>query len=190
MPKGIPEASKPLKNMRYERFALAVIRLNGNASAAYHEVYPRANPNCCRVESTRLSQREDIRARIAWLTERALRAEHMSANEVLREMARIGRVDIGDLVWKPGELDSAGNTPVPGTRKPLHELPEAVRRCVKSIKLDEEGRWEIQLWNKDAQLTNIAKHHKLIGGDVTVNVQLGFSERLRAAREKRLKESK
>lgn len=182
--------AKPIRNLRQERFCLAYIRLDGNAARAYQEAYRQRRAQVAAVDGFRTLRYPHIQARINYLRTQAFKREHMGAEEVLREMARIGRVDLGDVIWKTGERDSAGNETVPGTRKPLHELPQSIRRCVKSIKLDEDGRWELTFWNKDHQLTNIAQHHKLLADSgVTVNIQLGFSERLRAAREKRLKES-
>lgn len=129
----------------------------------------------------------NIQAEIERLTQEQLTKEHMSAAEALAVMARIARVDPINLVWKPGELDSAGQPTVAGAIKSLYEMPESIRVCIKSIKYDIMGRPEFQFWSKDAQLTNIGKHHKLLSEQVNVNITLGFAERLRAAREKRLK---
>lgn len=105
-------------------------------------------------------------------------------------MARIARSDAGDLVWKPGELDSGGNPTVVGAMKPLYEMPEAIRKCIKSLEWDILGRPKFSFWSKDAQLTNALKTHKLLGADVNVNIQIGFADRLRRAREKRLSNKK
>ncbi len=77
-----------------------------------------------------------------------------------------------------------------GAIKPLYEMPEAVRKCIKSLKWDAEGRPEFSFWSKDIQLTNVAKHLKLLNESVDVNVQIGFADRLRQAREARLKSLK
>lgn len=183
---------KPLMNMRYERFVLEYITNGGNAAAAYRSVY-NCNMEASHPRASVLLDRPEIIARIDFLRIKAFKRAHMAADETLAEMARIARCDIGDLVWKPGEIDAAGaqlgpNDPRVGNRKMLHEMPPEVRRCIKSIELTDDG-YKIVLWDKDKQLTNLAKHHKIIDADQTnININLGFADKLRAAREKRLKQ--
>ena len=55
-----------------------------------------------------------------------------------------------------------------------------------SIRFDLAGRPEFSFWPKDASLTSLGKNKKLLTDNLNVNITLGFSERLRAAREKRL----
>lgn len=186
------DPSKPLKNVRYERFALAYIRHEGNGTQAYCEVYRRAADGTARAEASRLLTVPSISARVSHLRSVAYKREHMGAEETLALMARISRCDIGELVWKAGEQDAAGNQIAAervGTRKLLHEMPVEFRRCVKSIKVREDGSWEFTLRDGDKHLTSIAQHHKLINSDMNVTVNVGFAERLREAREKRLKKT-
>jgi len=66
-------------------------------------------------------------------------------------------------------------------------MPAEVRRSIKSIRIDSAGNPEITMWADKPALTNLARHHKLIGADVNVNIQTSFAERLKVAREKRLR---
>jgi hypothetical protein len=179
---------KPRKLTPNERrFCIAYVGNGRNASAAYRETFPAASDRNARQQGYAWTHRPDIVAEIDRLTEELLTREHMTTAETLAQMARIARSDIGDLVWKPGELNSAGQPTDPGTVKALFDMPERVRMCIKSLKWDLLGRPEFTFWSKDSALTNIGKHLKLLNESVDVNVQVGFAEKLRAAREKRLK---
>lgn len=175
---------KPL-SQQHRRFIAAYRRLR-HATNAYGEVYPRSSQNTRDSEGPRLLNDPRIAQEIVSLDSAALKAKHMGADETLAMMAEIARVDPLDLCWKPGELDAAGMPTEVGTIKALYLMPPEIRRAIKSIRFDIAGRPEFVFHSKDAQLTNIAKHHKLLADNVNVNITLGFSERLRAAREKRL----
>ena len=183
----MPVTNLPKLTAHEKRFCAIYIRNGRIAAHAYREIRPRVTDGTARVLSSRWMARPEIVAEIDRLTEELLAGEHMSASETLAQMARIARSDIGDLVWKPGELDSGGNATLEGAIKPLYQMPERVRKCIKSLTWDDLGRPSFSFWNKDLQLTNIGKHHKLLNESVDVNVQVGFAERLRAAREARLK---
>lgn len=197
MPKKLAapfDPSKPLKNARHERFVIELAR-GASQVTAYREAYNREpDPG----NASRLADHPQVRARINHLLTEMMKKAQASSDETLAEISRIARCDIGDLVWKAGELDAAGNVigpddPRVGDRKRLHEMPPEVRRMIKSIKVDPQtGAWEVTLWNKDHQLTNLAKHHKLIddSAKMQVNVVVGIADKLRAAREKRIKEQK
>lgn len=173
-----------------KRFCLLYIQNGRNASAAYREIFPNARTSTVRQQAYLMIHEPEVEAEIERLTQEQLTREQMGADEALARMARIARADPADLIWKPGETDSGGNQTTPGEIKPLYEMPEAVRSCIKSLswERDDHGRLypKFSFWNKDLQLTNIGKHHKLLNESVDVNVQLGFAEKLRRAREKRL----
>lgn len=172
-------------NASEKRFCVLYVGNGRNATQAYQEVFPRVQRNTASANGHRWMTRPEIRAEVERLTIELFERSHMTAAEALARMAEIARSDIGDLVWKPGELDSAGNATLQGAIKPLFEMPEAVRKCIKSLKWDAQGRPEFSFWDKPSQLTNIGKHHKLLNESVDVNVQVGFADRLRQAREAR-----
>ena len=169
------------------RFCMAYVQNGRRGGEAYRTVMTHVTDGTARTMATRWLDKTEIVAEIDRLTNDLLTREHMNVAETLAQMARIARSDIGDLVWKPGELDSGGNATLQGAIKPLYEMPERVRVCIKSLRWDAQGRPEFQFWSKDGQLTNVGKHHKLLNEAVDVNVQVGFAERLRVAREARLK---
>ncbi len=179
------DTAKPL-SANEKRFCAIYVANGRNGTDAYSQVFPRVARNSANTRASTWLRRHEIQAEVDRLTVEILKREHMTADEALAQMARIARADIGDLFWKPGELDSAGNPTVPRELKPLFEMPKAIRVCIKSFKFDENGNPEFTFWNKDAQLTNIGKHHKLLNESLDVNVQLGFADKLRRAREKRM----
>lgn len=143
-----------------------------------------------------LLQRADVWAKVCELQDAALKRVQASADKVIAEWTNLGFSDPGKLVWMPGDLDEAG-VPIPreryGTRKLLHEMPAEVRRTIKSIEFIEvRGVQSVKLvlWDKNAPLTNLGKNKKLLNDTLDVNMKIGFADRLRAARDKRLKDSK
>jgi len=150
-------------------------------------LHPRSSEAAAAVSASRLLNKANVQTEIRRLTTEALKKAQASADQVLAELSHLGFSDIGNAVWKPGELDSTGNPTRTGTIKPLHEMPAEVRRSIKSIRIDSAGNPEITMWADKPALTNLARHHKLIGADVNVNIQTSFAERLKVAREKRLR---
>lgn len=186
----MPKKKAGQLNAQEKRFAAIYVANGRNATRAYMEIYPRAQANTASAKGSLWVRKDEVKAEIHRLTEQMFREEHMSADEALAQMARLGRSDIGDLYWKPGELDSAGNATTPGVMKRLHEMPEAVRSRIKSMEPTEWGGYKVTLWDKPSQITNALKIHKKLGGDVNVNITLGFSERMAAAKAKLLGEEK
>lgn len=161
-----------------------LVSANGNgAEAARRAGFPERS---ARQVASRMLLRDDIQEKLAELRDKALKRAQASVDMIIAEWTNLGFSDPGNLVWKVGELNSAGQATEPGTIKPLFEMPPEVRRTIKSIRFDINGRPEFSFWPKDASLTSLGKNKKLLSDGVNVNVTLGFSERLRAAREKRL----
>ena len=112
---------------------------------------------------------------------RDMLAEAIDPNRILREEGRIGLSNVQDL------FDDKGNV------KPLSEWPEDAARAVASVevvtknlttgdgKVDEVIK--IKLWDKQAALTNLMKHHgQLVERlDVTVGSR---ADRIIAARKR------
>lgn len=167
-------------------FCLEYISNGRNGTRAYMKIRPNAKENSAGQSAFEWLNKPEILAEIERMTNLALKRAQASADQVLAELANLGFSDIGNVVWGAGERDSAGNETVEGTIKPLSQMPPAVRRSIKSIKWDILGRPEIVMWDNKGALNMLAKHHKLVDADVQVNVQLGFADRLRRAREKRL----
>lgn len=109
------------------------------------------------VQGPRLLSNVRVRAEIdAALKRRAERVE-VRADDILRELLRLATVDIGQ----------AFN--VDGTLKPIHEIPEDVRRAMSGVEVEEfdhddgpTGRVrKVKFWDKTRGLELLGKHLKL-----------------------------
>lgn len=100
--------------------------------------------------------------KIQELEDKAYRRLQASADRVKAEFANLGFSNIGDLVWKPGEIDSQGRPTPTGMTKPIHEMPPNVQRTIKSYSFDLAGRPVIVLKDSNQPLTNLGKVHKLL----------------------------
>lgn len=101
----------------------------------------------------------------------------LSAELILRELLLIARSDVADAYDEKGNL------------KPIHEIPEEIRRVISGIKVHEEfittrGKRikvgeirEVKLWDKTRALELLAKHLKLLQPD-TIPVTLNLNATL------------
>lgn len=158
----------------YLRFAAVYVSNGRNGTQAYMATHRGVQPNSAATQAGEWLGKPEVQDEIQRLTNEAWGKEAMGAQEVLARMARIARMDIGDYYWKPGELNAAGEPTVVGQRKPLSELTDAQRECVKGYKYSTDGLVIQEHWDKPAQLSNVAKHLKLLNDkvDVTVSVSL------------------
>jgi hypothetical protein len=158
-----------------QRFCAIYCRNGRNGTQAYSEVYPRASRGSCATKACEWLNKDYIIAEIERITNVALKREHMKADEVLTEWSRISRSNIKELVWQPGEMNSQGQETVPGTRKPIHELPDHVARAIKSYKL-KDGDVEIAWWDKNNSLDKLGKVHGLAPDNKNINVRMTLEE--------------
>ena len=99
-------------------------------------------------------------------TERAIqRVEERciaSAADVLTGLTNIAQSSMGDVVWKPCERTSSGEATIPGTPKPIYEMPLEVQRLIKAVEFDGKKR-RIIFWDKDKAYALLMKYHRLTG---------------------------
>ena len=91
----------------------------------------------------------------AALAKRSKRTE-ITADRVIKEIARLALSDAGQLFDEEGRL------------RPIHEIPEDLRRAVASVevvrsRMGDDDDWEqqthkIKLWDKNAALEKLCKH--------------------------------
>jgi len=80
-------------------------------------------------------------------TEDRSRRTRITADTVLQELMKIARVDVGEL-FKPD-----------GTLRPIHEIPETVRRAISSFEYDKKnGVGRVRLADKMKALELLGKH--------------------------------
>lgn len=93
---GKREIGKPLKNQKWEAFALAYVRLCGDASAAYREVYPFAakwKEDSVWTRASRLLNNAKVLPRVKELQAIVSAEGVASADEVARFLSKVLRSD-------------------------------------------------------------------------------------------------
>lgn len=115
-------------------------------------------PKSAATAAWKLMREPLVQAEIAARQARRITRTEINADKTIRELAHLGFSDIGDLFDAEGKL------------KPLASMPEAARRSIASIEVDElfEGNGvertcvgltrKVKLWDKPAALRLIAQH--------------------------------
>jgi len=143
-----------------------LVDLNATQAAIRAGYSPKAAKSC----GQRLLTFADVAAAID--ARKAKRAEkvEVKAEAVLRELQTFGHVDPGDIVDEKGRL------------LPLKQMPEAVRRAIASVEIEEiwDGKGDervqvgelkkVKFWPKHRGLEMLGRHIKLFGdeGDSSV----------------------
>lgn len=138
-----------------------LVDLNGK-QAAIRAGYA---PKTAEVAASKLLSKGKVAQAIAEAMKRRQERVEVKQDDVLRELLRIARTDIGE----------AFNTD--GTLKPLHEMPEDVRRAIASIEVEtlhvkgeaDDGPFDrgtarvakIRFWDKTRGLEMLGRHLKL-----------------------------
>ena len=141
--------------VQQERFA-RMVASGKSQSEAYRQAYPGSQKwlaKSVHERASALANRAKVAARIAGLREKASRAADLSAEKILREIARVAFVDPRRLVNEDGSV------------KGLHELDEDLAAAVSSIEVDEYGKVKYKLWVKNQALDMLMKHMGLYEKD-------------------------
>lgn len=115
-------------------------------------------------QGTQLLAKTSIAAAIQEAKEKRSAATNITAETVMRELYRLATVDVAQAYDEQGNL------------KPIHEIPEDVRRAIAGVEVvtekSEEGESsytkKLKFWDKNRSLELLGKH---------VNVQ-AFKERI------------
>lgn len=192
---------KPPLSPREIAFCAEYVAQKRNGTRAYMAIFGTTNERSAATLAVRLLTKVDIALEIKRETERALKATHLSADQLLRDMSYMAEFEITELSWQPGEIDSAGLVahvkttecegaegnpacarPHVGIYKPVHEMSERARKMIKAVKFDAQGRKHFELWSKESAQLNIAKYRKLLTDKVEVSGKLTLGERVKDAR--------
>lgn len=111
--------------------------------------YKIKNRVTAQTKASHLLKRPDVAALVAQLKGAQFQRLDLKADDVLREVMRLADLDPGKLFDAKGQL------------RPVHELPEDVRRCIASIEYDSNGLPKIRFWSKVEALGLLGKHFKL-----------------------------
>ncbi len=175
--------STDLANAKQELFVKAYCRCR-NATRAAIEAGYSDNEKSAQSQGSRLMARPEVRFAIKAELERVHQAMDLTAEVVLRELVAIAKLDPADMLDEFGQL------------LPIQDMPEHVRRAIRTIKVDEDHDLirksitthtkEVQAHDKIAALRLLADILKMIGQSQQVNVQVNLGDRLLAARQRAL----
>jgi len=113
-----------------------------------------------------------VKARITVLAGKQAERLELKADDVLRELLLIAKVDIAKAYDKRGKL------------LPIHKIPEDVRRAIAGVDVGLVGTTKLKFWDKPRSLELLGKHLKLFVETVNVNVNVNRAAELKAARER------
>jgi len=119
------------------------------------------SPRTAKVQASRMLANPRIKAEVDRVMGKALAKAEVTVDRVLNELANIAFSDVGEAFAPNGDL------------KPIHEMPETIRRALSGIDVDQlfEGRGEdrehigytkkVRLWEKTKALELLGKHLKM-----------------------------
>lgn len=107
------------------------------------------SPKTAKVQGSRLLTNADIRAAVEAGKADSTQDAHATKDQILRELARIGFSDAGQI------LDSRG------VCLSLNEMPEDIRRCISSVKFSGDGGTEVKFWSKSHALELLGKYRSM-----------------------------
>lgn len=167
-----------LTNPMHESFAVSYA-----ANGVLHKAALAAGTS--RQYGYAIAERPDIQARVAEIVWQRFRKENISAERVIRELARIAFANAADLYDETGDLI------------PIHELPDDVAATISQVDVEVSSRGrgddrqtfstvKIKRASKMDALTVLAKHFKVIGDvDDGVNAVVNaLADRLNSARHR------
>lgn len=181
-------AATPRMTPRKMRFVEEYVIDLDATHAAMRAGYSSTNNAAAGVTGRRLLHEPLVAAAIAKLKKKQSDRVEITADRVIQELWRLAMSDIGEAV------DENGNV------KPLKTMPEAIRRAISGVDVDElfEGRGDervrvgltkkLRLWDKGAALALLMKHMGLANERHEVKTVKAFTREERAARVQQLLE--
>jgi phage terminase small subunit len=173
-----------LANAKHEAVAQAYIADPEKIGwRAYRKVYPGSSQHAAETCFGRLLKNVEFSARIAELAEAAAQDAVISANEVLQELTKVGRVNMLDYM----RIGPQGDPVLDFSRLTRDQAAGLIEVTVEDF-LDGRGenarevrRVRFKLASKIAALELLGKHHKLYVDRQQHDWGEGIAERLAAA---------
>jgi phage terminase small subunit len=123
---------------RQERFCREYIKDLNATEAAIRSGYTKKSAS---VTACKMLRNANMQTRIAELVKPQMEEANTTVERILKEIARLAMVDIGQAFNADGTL------------KPLKDMPEDVRRCISGIDVDEIKITDLTGNNKVTGLT-------------------------------------
>lgn len=159
--------------------------INGEYNATQAAINAGYSAASARTTGYRLLRQAVVKDEIDRILHRQQDRILISKDRVLDELRRIATVDISQAFDEQGNL------------KPLHEIPEDVRRAMAGVDVDElwdydeDGKkkqvgWtkKVRFWDKNRALELLGKHFKMYTDKVEMDVRSNLADRLKKARER------
>lgn len=131
-------------NPRQQKFVLEYLKCGEGRKAAIAAGYSASNAE---FQASRLLALPKIKAHVTKKHAKLMDKLEVSVERVLKERARMAFYDIGEVV------DHMVKEP-----KDIAKLPEDLRQAITGWKYDRQGRFVLQLSDKNPHLTAIEKH--------------------------------
>lgn len=131
-------------------------------------------PSTANVASTQIMRIPQVAAAVDAEMEARARRLELTADRILKELMLIAFSDIGETVNADGTIKS------------LPEMPEEIRRAIRSHKVGEDGV-EVDLESKLKALELCMRHKKMLTDKMEHSADSSFAEMLKAARERAAK---
>lgn len=161
------DPSVPFTNQRWEAFVQGLVEgLTGD------EAYRRAGYKPNTDNAARLKSNERIKGRLAYLLGRGAERAEVSAEKVLREMARLAFSDPRALFTERGalrsihELDDDAAAAVASVEVVTRQLPRA-----KGEEAEVEYVHKIKMWDKNSALDKIARHLGMLDAKLNLGIK-------------------
>lgn len=125
-----------------------------------------------------------IKARLEELQAPTMARYEITAEKIIHELYRIATCDIGQAFNEDG------------TMKPIHEIPEDVRRAIQAVEVEQlfdgtgADRYQvghtkkIRFWDKNKALEMLGKHFKLYTDKIIVDGKVTLEQLVAAANQK------
>ena len=137
-------------NERQRQFAREYLKDLNATQAAIRAGYSKKTAG---QSGERLLKHVEIAPIIQKNMDKRVERTEITSDRVLKELFRLATVDIAEAFNEDGTL------------KPIHEIPEDVRRAISGVDVDtlsgELVRHKIRFWSKDSALEKLGKHLKL-----------------------------
>lgn len=176
------DRNQELREYMREMFCREYVSSNGHGTES--AIKAGYSVRSAHVQASRMLKDIKIQNRIRQLRQERINAMKFDADAVLIELARIAKVDVGQA-FNPD-----------GTLKPIHDIPEDVRRAMSSVEIDEiyEGfgverravgqTKKVKFIDKNRALENIGRNLKLFTDKVEHSVDEDLANRLSRARNR------
>jgi phage terminase small subunit len=179
---------------KHEAFVQAYVTNGMNAVKAYQAAYPRSSEKAARSNATRLMENDGIQARIAEIMAVGAERAEVTAEEVIRELKKLGFSCIGKAVtWRNevvtqelegGEEGETRTVMVPRvTIVPTEDLDKATLDAIAEVSQQANGALRVKMHDKHAALVSLGRHLGLFRDHVKVAAVYGISAEPMSAEE-------